>query len=124
MQRSSTDGKDAGGGGQTQVGTYPIRQMMALIEDIAARQTATCEHDWIAWCARLEQTLHQATTAPEIQAFLALGLNPLSPLRARPFRPGFAETADGEPGRLYEALLDRVESVWGVKGLESIGLAA
>lgn len=112
------------GQNQGQVGTYPIRQMMALIEDIAARQIATCEHDWIAWCARLEQTLHQTAGAPEIKAFLALGLNPLSPLRARPFRPGFAETADEEPGRRYEALLDGAESAWGVKGLESIGVAA
>ncbi|WP_058555361.1 hypothetical protein [Thiohalocapsa sp. ML1] len=121
----NNSGRNARGvGDQPQVGTYPIRQMMALIEDIAARQAVTPAHDWIAWCARLEQTLQQTAGAPEIQAFLALGLNPLSPLRARPFRPSFAETADEEPGRLYEALLDRIELAWGVKGLESIGVEA
>ncbi len=111
------------GTGQAQVGTYPIRQMMALIEDIARRQTDVHEQDWTAWCTRLEQTLLQAASAPEVQCFAELGLNPLSPLRARPFRPAYAETADGAPGQQYEALLERIGQAWKVNDLASIGVA-
>ncbi|KQN24710.1 hypothetical protein ASE88_16905 [Sphingomonas sp. Leaf38] len=91
---------------------YPIRRVMELVERIAARQTALAEPDWILWCARLEQTLDQAKDDPEIVAFRTLGLDPLSPLRAAPFRPPFAETAATPSGARYEATLDRVANAW------------
>ncbi len=125
------DGEDPPGSGKTKTrgdgsngrvpGTYPIRQMMELVENIAAKQTAIGEHDWLAWCARLEQTLRQASGAEAIETFAALGLNPLSPLWAQPFRPSFAESGHGSSGQGYEELLGRVEAAWGVVGLTPIG---
>ncbi|MCG5526414.1 hypothetical protein LRB11_16000 [Ectothiorhodospira haloalkaliphila] len=101
--------------------SYPIRRMMELIEQIAAKQTALCESEWSAWCVRLEQTLLQAANSPAVKYFADLKLNPLSPLRAPPFRPGFAESAANKYGREYEAMLDRIEQAWGVAQLTSIG---
>ncbi len=108
-------------GGQQVPDSYPIRRMMELIESIAAKQTDLAPPDWPAWCARLEQTLLQAAGDCAVEAFVALGINPLSPLRARPFRPGFAESTDTEHGQRYDALLTRIENAWGVEALASIG---
>ena len=40
--------------------SYPVRQMMQLIENIAAKQTAVPKADWTTWCSRFEQCLTQA----------------------------------------------------------------
>lgn len=100
---------------------YPIRQMMEFVENIAARQTKLEELEWFAWCLRLEQTLSQVQESSVIAAFIQLELNPLSPLRAAPFRPTFAQSANTAAGKNYEAMLDRIEVLWGVAGLTSIG---
>jgi hypothetical protein len=99
---------------------YPIRQVMEIIEGIAAKQTAVLQADWEAWCHRFEHVLSLAAGSPELEYFRRLELNPLSPLRAAPFRPGFAEDATSVPGQRYEAALERVAKVWGVAGLTSI----
>ena len=109
------------GSGAARPCLYPIRQMMEFVENIAAKQCTISEPDWHAWCARLEQTLRQAGGTPVIAAFVALGLNPLSPLRAAPFHPHFAESTATGPGKDYEALLDRIETIWGIVGLTPIG---
>ncbi|CAJ0893556.1 phospholipase D-like domain-containing protein [Ralstonia flatus] len=99
---------------------YPIRQMMELVESIAAKQTEINEEDWVLWCNRLEQALNQASESPVIKAFHELRINPLSPLRAVPFRPFFAETSQSSGGRLYEDVLSRVEHAWVVEQLSEI----
>ncbi|MBI5271177.1 MAG: hypothetical protein HY856_16040 [Burkholderiales bacterium] len=104
-------------------GSYPVRQLMELVEQIAARQTALDERDWAAWCRRMEQTLTRAKDSPAVAYFRhlgAAGLNPLSPLRQAPFRPGYAETADTAAGLLYEQVLDRIEAQWGVAGMPGV----
>jgi hypothetical protein len=100
---------------------YPVRQMMQLIENIAAKQTAVSQADWSTWCARLEQCLAQAAGSPTLTAFSDLAINPLSPLWQPPFRPAFAETADTPDGQRYEDVLRRVEVNWKVAELDSIG---
>jgi hypothetical protein len=102
---------------------YPIRDMMALIELIADRQTRIAEPDWAAWCARLEQTLVQTADDPAVSAFRALKLNPLQPLRLPPFRPTYAEFEASEAGKCYDELLDRIERAWNVADLPPIGEA-
>ena len=102
-------------------GDYAIRQMMELVENIAARQTAVVEADWLAWCNRLEQTLIRASGSAGVHSFIALKINPLSPLRAAPFRPVFAETEDTHAGKRYLAALQRIEKTWAVGGLNAIG---
>lgn len=109
----------AGGAGQT--ASYPIRQMMELIENIAAKQTEIVEMDWSLWCLRLEQTLGQAKECPVVKAFLKLGLNPLSPLRHEAFRPTFAETSESQAGQLYEMTLANIEKAWAVDHLKAMG---
>lgn len=105
----------------SQVASYPIRKMMQLIEDIAAKQTAISQVDWPAWCARLEQCLIQASTSAVLKKFSELHLNPISPLWEVPFRPTFAETSDTPEGQRYEAVLCRVEAEWKVASLSKIG---
>ena len=100
---------------------YPIRVMMQLVENIAAKQTSIPANDWTAWCTRLEQCLVQAKGSHLVKEFAELGLNPLSPLWEAPFRPDFAETDLTDEGRLYQAVLSRVELEWGVTLLGSIG---
>ena len=100
--------------------SYPIRQMMELVESIAAKQTEIEEADWMLWCNRLEQTLNQARESLAVNAFRELGLNPLSPLLAMPFRPPFAETSVSNAGQLYEDTLKRIEKAWGVDQLGAI----
>ncbi|NEX22782.1 hypothetical protein G3480_21165 [Thiorhodococcus mannitoliphagus] len=114
-----------GGGGRTNgVASYPIRQMMELVEQIAARQTQVYPADWTAWCARLEQTLSRIAEDAVLDYFRRLGLNPLSPLRVAAFRPDFAEDATSAEGQLYEAMLHRIETHWQTTGLAAIGESA
>ena len=98
-----------------------IRQMMQLVENIASRQTSIVLADWPLWCARLEQTLCQAKESDPVKVFVTLRLNPLSPLRAVPFRPLYAESGTSEAGKLYEQALARVEAAWEVAGLDRLG---
>jgi hypothetical protein len=100
---------------------YPVRQMMQLIENIAAKQTAVSQADWSAWCTRLEQCLMQAVGSAALKAFSALAINPLSPLWQPPFRPDFAETAGSSDGQRYEDMLQRVEMCWNVASFRKIG---
>jgi hypothetical protein len=100
---------------------YPVRQMMQLIENIAAKQTAITPVDWTAWCTRLEQTLGQATETAVLEKFQAYGLNPLSPLWHPPFRPVFAEASTSEEGQRYEDTLRRIEAAWNVSDLSRLG---
>lgn len=104
------------------IASYPIRQMMELVESIAAKQTEIDEQDWALWCNRLEQTLGQARDSAHVMYFRdELKLNPLSPLRHQSFRPSFADTSGSEPGKLYEATLFRIEECWKVNKLSPIG---
>ncbi len=125
---SADDGQEAGntrrtpGNARPGVTGYPIRDMMQLIEQLAARQTRIAEADWAAWCCRLEQTLMRAADSHTVQVFRELELNPLSPLQAAPFRPDFAESGDTLAGQVYEAVLARIEQAWQVNGLPAIGV--
>lgn len=101
--------------------SYPIRQMMELIERIARKHAEISEMDWDLWCLRLEQTLGQTKECPAVKAFQEMGLNPLSPLRHAAFRPAFAETAASTAGQLYENTLVRIEKAWAVDHLKTIG---
>lgn len=102
--------------------SYPIRQMMELVESIAAKQTGVDEMDWVLWCGRLEQALGQAGDSVPIKYFRdELKLNPLSPLRHPSFRPSFAESSDLMPGKMYDDTLDRIEASWKVNELSAIG---
>lgn len=125
-ENSAGDGKngkdDKASSGIT--GMYPIRQMMELVENIAARQTMLDKPDWALWCHRLEQTLIQAKDSPAVKGFHALGLNPLSPLRQACFRPSFAENRESAEGRLYENTLVRIEKSWDVSRLSPLGIKA
>lgn len=103
------------------IARYPIRQMMSLIENIAAKQTEIAERDWPLWCNRLEQTLGQAGDSATVKYFREeLKLNPLSPLRHRSFRPSFAENNDSEQGTLYDETLVRIEVNWKVSELSPV----
>jgi hypothetical protein len=109
-------------GGSGFVGAnYPVRQLMQLVENIAAKQTAVAQADWTMWCQRFEQCLTQAAESPILAGFLSLGLNPLSPLWHGPFRPDFAASAATDEGRCYEEALKRVEAAWKVTGLCGLG---
>jgi hypothetical protein len=116
------EGKDNKKGRSVPSASYPIRQMMDLIESIAAKQTEIDEIDWALWCNRLEQTLGQAGDSAPVKYFCdELKLNPLSPLRHQPFRPSFAENNDSDLGRLYDETLVRIEVSWKVNELRPIG---
>jgi len=109
----------AAGGAVT--ASYPVRQMMQLIENIAAKQTSVCQADWATWCTRLEQCLIQAAGSQVVEEFSKLHLNPLSPLRHAPFRPDFALTAATNEGLRFEEALGRVETAWNVAALSNMG---
>ncbi|WP_146219465.1 hypothetical protein [Sphaerotilus hippei] len=120
------DSRDTTGDGRVAstagVAAYPVRQMMELIENIAAKQTTIANTDWLAWCARLEQTLCLMAESPVLTYFQALGLNPLSPLRVEAFRPSFAETQEqSAEGQMYDSVLDRIEDKWRTGNLSVIG---
>ncbi len=101
--------------------SYPVRQMMQLIENIAAKQISVSKADWVTWCTRLEQCLIQAADSKVLEEFLHLNLNPISPLWHPPFRPTFANNAATAEGLRYESVLKRVEVAWNVAGLSRFG---
>jgi hypothetical protein len=72
------------------------------------------------WCASLQQTLLQAKDSAAVKAFAQWQLNPLSPLRAAPFRPWFAEDRTSANSMRYEQALDRVEVAWRVSHCEPV----
>lgn len=100
---------------------YPVRQMMQLVEGIAARQVEIDEADWALWCSRLEQTLCQMSGCTAVQSFLDMELNPLESLRLASSRPIYAEYPTTQAGRLYEEVLERIEASWGVANMSVAG---
>lgn len=104
-----------------QAANYPVRQMMQLVENIAAKQMLVTKADWELWCTRLEQCLIQATGSPVIDEFLKLSLNPLSSLWHGPFRPDFAIGPETLEGLRYEDVLKRIETAWNVAHLTRFG---
>ena len=115
------EGKKSNKGRSAPITSYPIRQMMELIESIAAKQTEINERDWALWCNRIEQTLEQAKESAPVKYFRdELKLNPLSPLRHQSFRPSFAENTDSELGKLYDDTVSRIEACWQVDLLTPI----
>jgi len=117
----STDDAAQEGSAAPLTANYPVRQMMQLVENIAAKQISVSKADWVTWCTRLEQCLVQAAGSKVLEEFLNLNLNPLSPLWHCPFRPAFATTAETAEGLRYEAVLKRVETAWNVAGLSRFG---
>ena len=120
------DGRDASGSGETvkyenAKAQYSTRQMMKLIENIAAKQTAILHVDWSMWCTRLEQCLIQAAGSSVLDEFKKLKVNPLSPLKHSPFRPDFAINSETSEGHQYELALQRVETAWQVGSLDDLG---
>ncbi len=116
-------GTDTGGrGSRAPSSCYAVRQVMGLIEKIAARQVDLHPSDWTTWCVRLGQTLEQVRDDPDLSEFRELGLDPLSALLAEPFRPDFARDASSAEGRLYEDTLARIGTAWRVDGLEPMGI--
>ena len=99
----------------------PIRQMMQLVENIAAKQTNINQSNWTLWCNRLQQNLIQMKECQRVAYFQKLGINPLSPLWAAPFRPSFAETDASPEGEMYEKALVCIADAWKVSALKTIG---
>lgn len=110
---------DSAGGASA--ASYPVRQMMQLVENIAAKQTSVAKVDWVTWCTRLEQCLVQAAGSTVLEEFLKININPLSPLWHLSFRPDFAATCETAEGLRYEGVLRRVETAWNVAGLPGLG---
>lgn len=100
---------------------YPVRRMMILVEDIAAKQIAIAEPDWAMWCNRLEQVLTQAKDSEVVRAFQSITLNPLHPLFAPAFRPAFAATAQTQQGARYEAALNAAIAAWQLENSAKLG---
>ena len=112
----------AASGGPATGADYPIRRMMELVENIAARQTEVREEDWPLWCLRLEQTLMQARDCVSVVYFReVLRLDPLYPLLKPCFRPSFAEDGRSECSRRYEEALQAVRESWQVHELPGLG---
>ncbi|MBK0096195.1 hypothetical protein IBT49_09405 [Erwinia sp. S63] len=114
---NSTAGSFAINSDDQAVSSQPVRQVMALIEGIAERQTTLPESQWLYWCRSLEQTLIQASENSDITCFKDLGINPLSPLKEAPFRPVYAEDDQSDKGQDYLQMLMRIEQAWGVDSL-------
>jgi hypothetical protein len=110
---------NAGADGHS-ISSYPIRDMMALVEKIAQKQTDVDQVDWNAWITRLEQTMFQMTECAMLSEFKTLAINPISPLRHPEFRPAFAEDSSSNEGAAYESVLDRVEGKWGVSAMHGL----
>lgn len=110
-----------GAASATPPSAYPIRRMMMLVEDIAAKQTAIAEQDWPMWCNRLEQVLAQAKDSAVVRAFQSIELNPLHPLFTPGFRPVFAATAQTQQGARYEAALNAALSAWQLESRSKLG---
>jgi len=109
-------------GNAVHIPRYPIRQMMEIIENIAAKQTEIHQMDWLLWCTRLKQILMQACDSEPVKYFRdELKLNPLSPLLHTSFRPSFAETGNSESGKFYEDVMSEIQDAWMVKDLTKIG---
>jgi hypothetical protein len=108
-------------GPQARSSAYPIRRMMTLVEDIAAKQADVAQVDWSTWCSRLEQVLVQSKSSPVVKAFQEIGLNPLHPLLQSCFRPAFAAAANTVEGIRYEAALNRVIEAWKLEDLPALG---
>jgi hypothetical protein len=117
----STEDAAQQGSGASTAASYPVRQMMQLVENIAAKQTSVSKADWVTWCTRLEQCLIQAAGSIVLDEFVKLNLNPISPLWHCPFRPAFAATGETADGIRYEIVLKRVETAWNVAGLSRFG---
>jgi hypothetical protein len=100
---------------------YPVRRMMILVEDIAAKQVDITEPDWTMWCNRLEQVLTQAKDSAVVRAFQSIALNPLHPLFAPAFRPAFAATMQTEQGTRYEAALNAAITAWQLEHCPKLG---
>jgi hypothetical protein len=100
---------------------YPIRMMMQQLEMIADIQCSVDPLDWRAWCNRLEQVLCRAGASVGVAAFRALGIDPLSALRAPAFRPAYAETDQTGEGKRYEETLTRIALAWKVNELVALG---
>ena len=117
-----TDGEGAAGQsvGRSSA-TYPIRRMMLLVEEIAAKQLTIAEADWSAWCNRLGQVLVQAKDAEAVKVFRSLNLNPLCPLFEPAFRPSYSADPQREQGARYEAALTAAAQEWQVAGLSRLG---
>jgi hypothetical protein len=109
-------------GARSKIASYPIREMMTLIEQIAEKQTEVDPSDWMLWCSRLQQTLTLSDDSRVVDAFRKLGINPLSALRDPAFRPSFAESRATPEGQLYEEALTAVEEKWKVKDLAALGV--
>lgn len=119
---NSNERKDQSKGSSVSAGNYPIRQMMDLLESIAAKQTEIDVMDWGLWCNSLQQILGQARNSSPVAYFRdKLKMNPLSPLRHHSFRPLFAETCSSESGKLYDETLVQIEKSWKVNGLSQMG---
>ncbi len=101
--------------------SYPIRAMMQLLENIAAKQTQLHQADWSTWCNRLEQTLVQAKDTEAVLFCRALDLNVLGPLWHPPFRPAYAENEDTLECQRYKAALGRIQAAWGMSDLAKLG---
>ena len=106
---------------QAHSSAYPVRRMMTLVEDIAAKQADVAQADWSTWCNRVEQVLIQSKDSPVVKAFQAIGLNPLNPLLQSSFRPAFASTANTVEGARYEAALQRVIEAWKLQEQPALG---
>jgi hypothetical protein len=107
---------------QAHASAYPVRRMMILVEDIAAKQASVVQADWSTWCNRLEQVLIQSKDSPVVKAFQTIGLNPLYPLLQPAFRPAFTLTANTAEGARYEAALHRVTEAWTLQGCSALGV--
>jgi hypothetical protein len=105
----------------TTAASYPIREMMILVENIAARQVRLSSADWPMWCKRLEQVLIQAKDCDVAQTFRQIGLNPFCPLFAKAFRPEFAEDDKADPGKIYVKALGAVVGAWGLEKATKLG---
>lgn len=107
---------------QAHASDYPVRSMMTLVEDIAAKQATVAQADWATWCNRLEQVLIQSKDSLVVKAFQKIGLNPIYPLLQAVFRPAFASTAITAEGARYEAALHRVVEAWTLEGRSAVGV--
>lgn len=116
------DGVLAGEGAlATLPSAYPVRRMMILVEDIAAKQVTIAEPDWAMWCNRLEQVLTQAKDSAAVRVFQSIALNPIYPLFASAFRPTFAATTQTQQGARYEAALNAAITAWQLENCSKLG---
>jgi hypothetical protein len=99
---------------------YAIRRIMTLVEKIASAQCEADESEWPLWCARLEQVLTRTANCESVHACQALGVNVLSPLRERSFRPDFA-IGKTSHALCYESALNAVEDAWQMRHLRPLG---